>query len=495
MRVVIAMLKHETNTFSPVPTPLSRFGPDGPYWGLPALHAYRGTATPMGAFIDLAQAAGAEIDTPVAAEAWPSGPASDAVFDELTAPILRAVRRGCGLVLLDLHGAMVTAGHDDGEGELLARLREIAPEVPIAVALDMHANLTARMVRHATALAGFQTYPHTDMYRTGARIGRIGLAAARGDCRPVMAWGARPMLTHIMRQGTDDAPMRDLIAAAQRAEAGGALAASVFPGFPHADIADARLSAVVVADGDAMAAETACAGLLDLAWDQRAAFVYRGEPAAAAVARAARLEAGPVILLDHCDNCGSGGTQDVTTVLGEMIRQKLPDAVAFAIHDPAAVAQMAAAGIGAEVTLALGGRRDMPAIGVKGVPLTVTGRVRLLSDGAFTIRGPMYTGVRVGMGRTAVLDTGGIEIVVIERHHEPWDLGCLTSLGIDPRTRRFVMLKSRVHWRAGFGPIARHVVDCGGPGVTTSDHAALPFRKLRRPIYPLDAEAGLEADA
>ena len=151
---------------------------------------------------------------------------------------------------------------------------------------------------------------------------------------------------------------------------------------------------------------------------------------------------------------------------------------------------MADAGIGAEVTLPLGGRLAMPAIGRAGEPLQVTGRVKLLSDGEFVIRGPMYTGVTVGMGRTAVLDTGKVEIVVIERHHEPWDLGCLRSLGIEPTAKRYIMLKSRVHWRAGFWPIVRHVVECAGPGVTTSDYEALTFSRVRRPIFPLDADAG-----
>lgn len=490
MRVVVAMLKHETNTFSPVPTPLSRFGNGGPAWGAEARRAYEGTATPMGAFIGLAAAEGADIATPVAAEAWPSGPVDADAYDRLADAIAEEVARGCDLILLDLHGAMVTTASEDGEGDLAARLRALAPEVPIAVALDLHANVTARLVDAATVIAGFKTYPHTDMHETGLAAGRVAFAALKGQVRPVMRWGSRPMLPHIMRQATADAPMRDLIEAARRAEAeDGALIASVFAGFPHADIRDAGLSAVVVTDGDAAGATRVRDRLLDLAWARRRDFVYVNEPAAAAVARAARLTDGPVLLLDHADNCGSGGTQDVTIVLGEVLRQGLEDVAAFAIHDPGAVEAMMAAGIGAEVTLPLGGKLDMPAIGLRGQPLTVTGRVRLLSDGAFTIRGPMYTGVRVSMGRTAVLDTGRVEIVVIERHHEPWDLGCLRSLGIEPTAKRYILLKSRVHWRAGFLPVVSHVVECAGDGVTTSDYGRLTFAHVRRPIFPLDADA------
>lgn len=496
MRAVIAMMKHETNTFSPVPTPLERFGDGGPYWGEAARKHYTGTNTPIGAFIALAEAEGMEIATPVAAEAWPSGPVQRAAYTALCDAIAAEVESGCDLILLDLHGAMVTEDEEDGEGALVQRLRALAPEVPIAVALDSHANIGPKLIGNATIVGGFKTYPHIDMHETGLQIGRIALDALHGRVRPVMVWGQRPMLPHIMRQGTDEAPMRDLIAATRAAERSGrVLAASVFPGFPHADIADAGLSVVVVGDGEPVAAQEVCADLLDQAWQRRAEFVYRGLPAREAVARAKALADGPVLMLDHSDNCGSGGTQDVMTVIAEVLRQELEDVAIFGVHDPAAVAAMVAAGVGSQVTLSLGGKLEMPAIGLPGRPLEVSGTVRLISDGSYTILGPMYTGVQVSMGRTAVLDTGRARIVVIERHHEPWDIGCLVSLGIDPTRQRYLLLKSRVHWRAGFWPVVRHVVECGGDGVTTSDYDRLAFRNVRRPIYPLDPEMILEADA
>ncbi len=490
-RVVIAMMKHETNTFSPVPTPLSRFGNGGPDWGEGALAAYQNTATPIGAFIDLARAEGAEIVTPVAAEAWPSGPVDDDAYTRLSDSIAEEVAKGCDLILLDLHGAMVTESFEDGEGELVARLRGLAPDTPIIVALDLHGNLSDKTVGNADVVTGFKTYPHVDMYETGDQAGRIAFRALKGECRPTMAWGNRPMLPHIMRQGSADSPMRELIAAARQAEADGALAVSVFGGFPHADIHDAGISVVAVTDGDPEGAQAICDKILDQAWAARHDFVFHSEPAAEAVARAAKLAEGPVLLLDHCDNCGSGGTQDVMTVLGEILRQGLENVAAFGIHDPQSVETMMAAGVGAEVTLNLGGKMDMPSIGEVGRPLGVTGRVKLLSSGEYTIRGPMYTGVTVGMGRTAVLDTGKVEIVVIERHHEPWDMGCFQSLGIEPTAKKFIMLKSRVHWRAGFWHVVRHVVECAGTGVTTSDYGRLEFRRVRRPIFPLDSEIRL----
>ena len=193
-----------------------------------------------------------------------------------------------------------------------------------------------------------------------------------------------------------------------------------------------------------------------------------------------------MLLLDHADNTGSGGTQDVMTVIAEVMRQGLQDVAVGAVWDPEAVRRMMQAGVGATVTLPLGGRTDMPSVGLKGEPLTVTGKVKVLTDGEWIVRGPMYSGLKVNMGPTAVLDTGAMEIVVVSRHHEPWDQGVFTSVGIDPRFKRYLVLKSRIHYRAGFAPIARATITCDGHGVTTSDNSLLKYENVRRPIYPLD---------
>ena len=496
MRVVIAQMKHETNTYSPVPTPLSRFATGGgvPPEGRAAHAAYNGTGSAIGAFIELAEAAGAEIVIPIAASAWPSGPVEDAAFEYIAGRICAAVAEGCDAVLLDLHGAMVTQTFEDGEGELLRRLRAIDAAVPIGVALDMHTNFYPAIAGHATAIAGYQTYPHVDMDETGARAGRAIFALLAGRARPAMAWGNRPMLPHVMRQSSDDSPNRELQARCREMEQEGALCASVFVGFPNADIANAGLSAVVVTDGDDALARRWCDELLDMAWRAREQFVYTIEPLAASMARARSLAAaasaatgsGPVVLLDHCDNCASGGTMDTMTVLGAILDAGLENVAAFAIFDPDAVRQMIAAGVGTQVTLSLGGKLDMPSIGLVGVPRVVTGRVKLLCDGRFRNRGPMARGEQNDMGSTAVLDTGQVEIVVISNHVEPHDLAAFVAVGIDPASKRYVMLKSRVHWRAGLRSLASAVVECAGTGVCTSDYGLLNFQRVRRPIYPLD---------
>jgi microcystin degradation protein MlrC len=299
------------------------------------------------------------------------------------------------------------------------------------------------------------------------------------------------MLPHVMRQGTDDHPNRELQHRCAAMSAEGALCASLFTGFPHADIANAGLSAVVLTDGDRGLAERLRDELLDRAWVEREAFVYQIEPLAQSVARAKAMPPpqpgdGPVVLLDHYDNCASGGTMDTTVVLAEILRQGLDDVAAFAIYDPQAVEQAIAAGVGAQITLTIGGKIAMPAIAAPSPPLTVTGRVKTIADGRYKNRGPMARGVAMDMGPSVVLDTGAAEIVLISRHVEPSDLNCLLSLGIDPSQKRYLMLKSRIHWRAGLGPLARAVVDCAGVGVCTSDYRELRFRNVRRPIYPLD---------
>jgi microcystin degradation protein MlrC len=489
MRVVIAMMKHETNTFSPVPTPIGRFarGSPLPPRGEAALEAYRGTGSAMAAFIDIAEREGWEIMTPIAASASPSAPVEDAAYQAITDAICQAVEAGCEAVMLDLHGAMVTESLEDGEGALLARIRRIAPGVPIALALDMHTNLYPAIVDNVTTLAGYQTYPHVDNYETGSRAGEALVRAIKGQTKPTLAWGNRPMLPHVMRQGTHDGPNKALQARAAAMEANGeALVATLFTGFPHADIREAGLSAVVITDGDAAKARSLCDELLDAAWREREAWVYRVEPLEESIARARQATGGPVVLLDHYDNSASGGTQDTMTVLGAILDAGLEDVAAFAICDRAAVAELIAAGVGNKATVMLGGKLDMPSIGVKGAPRQVTGRVRLISDGLYRNLGPASKGVMMDMGATVVLDTGKVEIVIVSRQQEPNDKYCFLSLGIDPARKRFLMLKSRVHWRAGFGDIASQVIECAGTGVCTSDYGQLSFRNVRRPIYPLD---------
>ena len=275
MKAVIAQMKHETNTFSPVPTPLFVFGKNGPYFGSEAYRAMHGTATPMGAFIELCRENGAEIVTPVAGDAPPSGPVAREAYSCMCEAILESVRQGCDALFLDLHGAMVVENSDDGEGDLLERIRELAPTLAIAVALDLHANITDKMVRNCDVIAGYKTYPHVDMYQAGVLAGSVLMRYLRGEVKPVMAWGSRPLLAQTLCMATADYPMCDFIQAARDAEKRGMLAATAFGGFPQTDVPATGVSAVVVADGDAAGARAECEAMLDLAWERRADFIYQ----------------------------------------------------------------------------------------------------------------------------------------------------------------------------------------------------------------------------
>ncbi|MEF9601425.1 M81 family metallopeptidase, partial [Paracoccus sp. PXZ] len=216
-RLVLARLNHETNSFSPVKTPLAAFAPK---WGEDALAAAENYPAAIGAFHAFARRIGAEIEVPVLAHAMPSGPVEDEAFEAMAQAILAAVGKGCDGILLDLHGAMVTRSHDDGEGELLRRIRAAAPGVPIGVALDLHGNITQAMLEHCDVIVGFKTYPHVDMVETGEHVLRLFQPLLSGATRPAMALCHPPMLAATLCMNTTtDCAMTDLIALARRAEA------------------------------------------------------------------------------------------------------------------------------------------------------------------------------------------------------------------------------------------------------------------------------------
>ena len=487
-RVVVAMMEHETNTFSPVPTPLERFGRGG--FGVPegaeAYERFKGTGTGIGGLLDVADEAGWDIVTPIAGNAAPSGKVHADAYNYMSDAICNAVEAGCDAVMLDLHGAMVSETTIDGEGTLLARIRSIAPDMPIAISLDLHANMTAEIVDNCTVLVGYKTYPHLDMYNAGEHAGRLLVRTLAGEVDPVMVWGSRPILAQTLRMGHEDEPMGPLLEIARMQESRGLLASSVFGGFPLADIWHAGVSVVTIADANRGAAEEARDVLLDGAWAERAEFMFESEPLSQTIAEVKEMTDGPIILLDHADNAASGGTQDTVAVLAEVLGQQLEDVAMFAICDPAAVQEMTAAGVGNEVTLDLGGKTDMPAIGRDGEPLRVTGRVRALTDGQFPVTVPMGRGTQTDMGATGVLEVGSVKIVVISRNVEPWDPGCFRSVGIEPTHMRYLILKSRIHYRAGFHDISTRDIPCNGVGVTSSDNSLFTFENVRRPIYPLD---------
>ena len=496
-RFVLARMNHETNTFSPVATPLASFGPDGPTFGAAALAEAGGTRTGIGAFIDACSERGGDLRVAVNATANPSGPVDDDAFERMARAIVDEVARaadegGCAAILLDLHGAMVTRSLEDGEGELLRRVRAIAPTVPIALALDLHGNVSKAMVDNADVIVGFKTYPHVDMYETGAHAARLLFDLLDGRARPAMAWAQLPLLSHTLRSGTaTPGAMQRAVDRAREMQSGGLLAVTVFAGFSLADIRDAGMSVVVVAEANRKAAQDAADALAAQMLEEREGFIYESAPLAESVANArdqrSRTPAGsgPVLLLDHGDNVMSGGSCDTLAVFEECRRQAMADILVGPVCDPEAVAVAAAAGTGSQVWLRVGNKVPL-GLGPAAAPVSVSGRVRAITDGRFRITGPIYHGQLAAMGRTAVIDSEGATFVLTERPMEPLDAGVFTSAGVDPLAYRFVILKSRMYCRPVFTPLASAVVECDSRGVTSSDYSLFRFGRVRRPIYPLD---------
>ncbi len=497
MTFLLARINHETNTFSPLPTRLTDFEP---LYGDAALADQRHARTALGAFIRAVEALpGAQLRLPVSATANPGGTVTADACAHLCRCVLDAATPDLTAILLDLHGAMVSETEADVEGWLLAELRRRLPGVPIAVALDLHGNVTQRMVDNADIIVGFKTYPHVDMAETGEHAARLLLDRLAGRTHPVTRWRQLPLLSHTLRSATADGAMQRAVDAARAAEReAGVLAATVMAGFSLANMRDAGVSIVVTADGDPALAQHVADRIASAAWKDRDGFVYRSEPTAQSMARALALAAqpgtGPVLLLDHSDNVMSGGTCDTMDVLQAAMAAGLSGILAGPLCDPQAVAALWDANIGDEVTVEIGNRIALDALGMSKSPMVCSGHVRARSNGEFTVTGPIYTGQLLSMGRTVLFDIGPAQLVITERRTEPYDLGVFECVGADPATKNFLLLKSRMYCRPVFGPISRGLVECdadqGGP--TSSNYALFPFKRLRRPLWPLDAAAAFD---
>ena len=489
MKILVARLNHETNTFSPIATPLKSFGDDGPLYGIDAYKASKNTRTGIAAFIDVLEQAGHEVVVACTATANPSGTVCAKAYTHLCDTIVAAAK-GCDAVALDLHGAMVAENSPDGEGDLLERVRAALPHAPIAVALDLHGKITEKLIKNCDIVISFKTYPHVDMYETGAHAGRLLVDMISGRIKPKLAWRRLPLILNTLCSRTDIGPMHEAVELARAAEAQGMLGVSVLAGFSLADIEAPCISVVGVSDNDPQAAEEVVQRIAEFIWSKRKDFIYKSEPLEVSIARAKELAAqpgeGPVLLLDHGDNCMSGGTCDDMNVLHEALKQGLEDIVVGPICDPQAVDQLIKAGLNAKVTLAVGDKVPLTQLGVTNPPRPLTGVVSGISDGQYIVSGPTYTGQRIHMGRTVCLQLPQAKVMITETPQEHWDLGIFSHIGIDAPKHRFILLKSRMYCRPVFVPISKALVECDGGGVTGADHTRFPYTKLKRPVYPFD---------
>jgi microcystin degradation protein MlrC len=485
VRFFIGMLAHETNTFSSIPTDRRQFEAHDLRYGGELLEAYRDTGTCLGGMISAASAHNIALAPSLAATASPAGRVTKEFYAEARDRLLADLRTSGPLdgVLLDLHGAMVVEGLDDGEGDLLRAVRAAVGPLPIAVTLDFHANVTRAMVEAATLLHGYKTYPHVDMDARGRDATQRLRDVVAGRLRPTVAFRQPPLLPPIAGQLTARGPMRRLYDLADVMERRpDVISVSVFAGFPLADIHDAGLSIYVATNGDQPLADALADELAETAWTHRREFLHSAVPVETAVARALAASVRPVVLADIADNTGGGAGGDTTEILRELLRVGATETTVACIWDPEAAGACVAAGVGASITLPVGGKVD-PA---HGAPLLLTGRVRTVSDGRFVYKGPMLRGLAGNVGPTAVLEVGGVKIVLITRRRQTLDPEMIRFVGIEPERERVLVVKSTIHYRAAFEPLAREIIEVDAPGLSSSNLSRFAFTHVRRPVFPLD---------
>ncbi|WP_162820378.1 M81 family metallopeptidase [Microvirga calopogonii] len=487
MRVLVAEFMHETNTFSVQATDESAFRNSCYYLDNDIPGAFADTRTSMGAAFEAAEKFGWSVIHPIVTSANPSGRVTDAFFDAVSERILN-VCDGVDGVLLHLHGSMSTQSYDDGEGELLARIRSrIGIETPMVAVLDLHATLTQKMADNASSLISYRTYPHIDQYERTWQAAELLEKAMLKQVTPQVAVARRPILYALDGGRTTSPPMVELLRRADQIEASRqALVVSIQAGFSSADVHDIGPS-IAVTGNDRGAAQAIAEELMDYVWEQRTFSSIQFTPLDEAIATAKAGEASatkPLIIADYSDNPGSGAYGDATNLLEAVLAADLKNVGFHAICDPEAVLQAQAAGVGNRVTLQLGGKTD-PTMG--GGPLEVTGHVVAITDGSFIAYGPMGGGARRNYGLSLLLRVGGVEIIVISHNGQATDLGQFTSLGVDPTRKSTLIVKSMQHFRAAFEPIARQILEVDTGALSTRNFKERPYKSVRRPIWPLDA--------
>jgi len=489
MRLLLAGIVHETNTFAEKRTDLDEFEASGFYLGEELL-GLAGTNTVIGGVVDTARKLGIELFPVVATSAIPGGLVTDRAFELVVTAIEDAVaREKPDAIVLDLHGAMVTQSHDDGDGAVLERVRAAAgPDVPIMATLDLHANVGPQMLANATALIPFDTYPHIDNAERGDEAVRLAVRAAAGEIRPVMASRKLPVLPDGPRQFSGAEPTRSIMQLVHEVEKRpGVLTAGVCFAFPWADCPFPGMTVTVVTDGDAELATSYASEIGAYIWSRHTEFRTQLWRVEEAIHEAMTAEGGPVVLADLGDNPGGGTAADGTSILWGLMDLGAEGAVVSTICDPEVVALAFEAGEGAAIETMLGAKTDER----HGYPIPIRATVKRLSNGDFIYDGPMDRGVHDTLGRTAVLGVQGryghvVDVIVCERRVQSLDTAILRSQGIEPADCKIIALKSAVHFRGAFMPIAAKILEVDTPGLTSLDYSRFPYERLPRPIWPMD---------
>jgi len=451
--------------------------------------------TELAGLLDTGREYGWDITHVISAAAGPGGPVTRDAFETLIAPLIAAADSAAGGaadggwdgMFLILHGAMVTDFCDDGEGEILRRLRAVTKDrLPIAVTLDPHANVTKAMCDLAQILVSFTTYPHVDIRATGRRVAELLQRTMSGDIQPRTLRAHRPMLEEANGGRTDLGPMIDRHALARAFETRkGVFAISINGAFPCADIAEVGPTVLITCAGAAAPHQAIAETLADDIWDRRHevlnSYVTCAEAAQSALQW--RGGAGPLVIADYADNPGSGAYGDATGLLAALIDAKVENACFGPLVDAQAAGALQGSAVGAEVTMTLGGK-TIPSFG--GGPISVTGIVQWTGDGRVMGSGPILGGLERSFGPTAVLRVGEIDILIVSIAHQMLDLRQFETFGIDPAGKAVVALKSMQHFRAAFAPIAGRIIVCDSGALCTLNYASLDYKNIPRPTFPLD---------
>ncbi|MGJ5204673.1 M81 family metallopeptidase [Bradyrhizobium sp. HKCCYLR20261] len=483
-RVAIGGFLHETNTFAPTKADYDDFMHGGGRASIAdaasVMTTMRGINAGQSGFIAVAEANGWEIVPTIACAASPSAHVTKDAFERITTVMVDRIKAALPLdgVYLDLHGAMVPEHFDDGEGEILARVRQaIGPDVPLVASLDLHANVTPEMMAHADALIAYRKYPHTDMADTGRACAEHLALLLRTKQPLAKAFRQLPFLIPISWQCTNDQPTKGIYEklAALQSEAVPTL--SFAPGFPAADFVHCGPSVFAYGrtQADADAAADAIAAIVTGHEDDFDGRIYTPDEGVRHAMTLAKTATRPIVIADTQDNPGAGGDSDTTGMLRALVRNRASRAAIGMIYDPQAALAAHAAGEGATITLSLGGKSGIPG----DAPFEESFIIEKISDGRFIAPGPFYGGRKMEMGPSACLRIGDVRVVVASHKSQLADQEMYRFVGIEPTEQAILVNKSSVHFRADFEPIAEQLLICAAPGAMPADPSTLPWARLR----------------
>ncbi|MEF3301576.1 M81 family metallopeptidase [Paenibacillus sp. GYB003] len=473
---------HETNTFAPGTTGLDAFRSSWVVGKEAFVDRYAGTKTSMGGVIDAAAELGLELRPGFYTQATPSGMVEDEAFERIADGLADSIAADIDGLVVILHGAMVAQSYPDAEGEILRRVRaKVGDGFPVAVTLDLHANISPEMVERSDLIVAYDTYPHIDIYERAVEATHLLHDYLHGRIKPVQKLFHTRMLVAPQAMLTDSGVMKEMMDLAFALEKeDGVLNISVAGGFPYSDVEDAGMTFVVTVDGDPALADRCGERLVAAAWERRERFVVKQAGAAEAVELAVRRAEGPVILIESSDNVGGGSPADATHLLPHLLAA--PKKSLIVICDPEAVRLAAKLGVGARFSCAIGGKSD----GLHGSPVPVEGNIRTLFDGEYRHVGAYMTGQYARMGLTAVVECGNVTVILTEERVAPWDPGHYRSVGLYPEQFHMIVVKAAIAWRTAYGDAAKHTIEVDTPGCCTANLHRFRYEALRRPIYPLD---------